>query len=345
MINTRYNTTPTDNMIGSVTKSGEEGEYDWGQTQKSSDDSIQNLKAELYKRLNDYKRLNEKKLPDEKAKIIQKAFRKRNNKTQKKEKKRKKSPSLSSDDEVADISETRGFTPIGMTSKSSSEPSLYNLDKELVIPKTKRLRSQDDIVRLAEQIDEDSTNNTPSKRLAKDLDKLTFEHYHKQREQRGGNPDKISYLNGRIENIEKQILDLKGLIENIEKQILDLKEKKDSNGRVIEFLDDDSRIPKINGLEREKKILINRKEKLEREKEDLIDRKEKLESELSPYEKKYGKQTDILLENALRDIREHKEKVRELEQRFPELYPPYRGGKKKSRRKLRKSGRKTKRRK
>ena len=79
MINPRY-ATPTDNIIGSVMKSGEEGQYDWGQTQKSSDDSIRKLKAELYRLLNE-------KIPDEKAKIIQKAFRKRNNKTQKERKK------------------------------------------------------------------------------------------------------------------------------------------------------------------------------------------------------------------------------------------------------------------
>ena len=55
--------TPTDNIIGSVMKSGEEGQYDWPNSKVWW--SIRKLKAELYRLLNE-------KIPDEKAKIIQK---------------------------------------------------------------------------------------------------------------------------------------------------------------------------------------------------------------------------------------------------------------------------------
>lgn len=310
MINTRY-TTPTDNMIGSVMKSGEEGQYDWGQTQKSSDDSIRKLKAELYLRL------NEKKLPDEKAKIIQKAFRKRNNKTQKKEKKRTRSPSpsVSPDPELSGINsefynyEGNMIEPIaiGSPKKVSSEPTLTKL---LSPSPTKKSKSAENLEAIVYQ---DRRAHTPSKGLAEEFNRIfTFEEQHKQREQRGGNPEKISYLERRIDNIDKQILDLK--------------EKKDSKGRVIEFLDDDSRIPKIIELELEKK--------------DLINRKEKLESKLSLYDQKYAEKAN----NLLLEILKQKEKTDELLKENPKKPSVY-GGKKKSRRKLRKSGRKTKRRK
>ena len=337
MINTRY-TTPTDNMIGSVTKSGEEGQYDWGQTQKSSDDSIRKLKAELYRSL------NEKKLPDEKAKIIQKAFRKRNNKTQKKEKKRKKSPSLSSDDEVADISEIRGFTPIGMTSKSSSEPSLYNLDKEVVKPIKKKVRSQDDLVRLAQRIDEDSTNNTPSKRLAKDLDKITFENYHKQREQRGGNPRAVYYnnvinnLKARNEELNENITELEN---KIKKEYLETifigkhppSELLDEHYKELDKLYNETLKKELLELE-ENSHKITFYESLKRgiEKNDTS----------VPYQDTRFQRDARLLESKLRKEIERAYEL--LEERFPP-HPPSNGGKKKSRRKLRKSGRKTKRKK
>ena len=289
MINTRY-TTPTDNMIGSVTKSGEEGQYDWGQTQKSSDDSIRKLKAELYRRL------NEKKLPDEKAKIIQKAFRKRNNKTQKKEKKRIRSPSpsVSPDPELSGINseffnyEGNMIESIGSPKKVSSEPTLTKL---LSPSPTKKSKSAENLEAIVYQ---DRRAHTPSKGLAEEFNRFTFENYHKQREQRGGNPEKISYLNGRIEYVQREIDKLT--------------KKKTKDGRKIELLDDHHHELEI----------------FENQLQDLINRKKELENNQSFYQRHYFAPINKNIEEKLRDQN---------------------GGKKKSRRKLRKSGRKTKRRK
>ena len=312
MINTRY-TTPTDNMIGSVTKSGEEGQYDWGQTQKSSDDSIRKLKAELYRSL------NEKKLPDEKAKIIQKAFRKRNNKTQKKEKKRIRSPSpsVSPDPELSGInSEFYNYQgnmiepiSIGSPKKVSSEPTLTKL---LSPSPTKKSRSATD---LAELVRQDRRADTPSKALAQGLNEITFEEHHKQREQRGGNPDasQIAFLKSQIDDLTSQIDDLTSQIAYIKKEISDFNKK-------------NARLELIDAMEHEIEGLYYQLPELEIE-------KARLEKELDNYKNKLY---DVLI----LDIREHKEKAKELLKNNHSN-----GGKKKSRRKLRKSGRKTKRRK
>lgn len=303
--------TPTEDIIGSsVLKSGEEGQYDWGQTQKSSDDSIRKLKAELYRRL------NEKKLPDEKAKIIQKAFRKRNNKTQKKEKKRTRSPSpsVSPDPELSGINsefynyEGNMIESIGSPKKVSSEPILTKL---LSPSPTKKSRSAND---LEAQVREDRAD-TPSKALAQGLNEITFEEHHKQREQRGGNPDasQIAFLKSHIANLTNQIDDLTSQIAYIKKEISDFNKK-------------NVRLELIDTMELEIYELYYQLRELEIE-------KARLEKELDNYKNKLY---DVLI----LDIREHKEKAKELLKNNHSN-----GGKKKSRRKLRKSGRKTKRRK
>merc|ERR1711916_241122 len=210
------------NIIGSVMKSGEEGQYDWGQTKKSSDDSIRGLKAELYRRL------NEKKIPDEKAKIIQKTFRKRNNKTQKKEKKRIRSPSpsVSPDLELSVINsefhnnEENMIKPIVSSKKASSEPTLTKL---FAPSPTKKSRSAND---LEAQVREDRAD-TPSKALAQEFnEKITFEDHHnqRQREQRGGNSDedKIAHLTSQIADINKKIEDFNNKYEG--KELIDTME-------------------------------------------------------------------------------------------------------------------------
>ena len=293
MINTRY-TTPTDNMIGSVTKSGEEGQYDWGQTQKSSDDSIRKLKAELYRLL------NEKKIPDEKAKIIQKAFRKRNNKTQKKEKKRIRSPSpsVSPDAELSGINpefyndEENMIKSIGSPKKVSSEPTLTKL---LSPSPTKKSRSAND---LEAQVRQDRAD-TPSKGLAEEFNRFTFEDHHnqRQREQRGGNSDenKIAYLTSQIADINKKIEDFNNKYGGLE-------------------LNDELET-EINGLKNQLQELENEKKRLEKDLEIFNDK---------PYN----------------DVIDEIQVLKDRAARLSNL-----GGKKKSRRKLRKRGRKTKRRK
>lgn len=342
MINTRY-TTPTDNMIGSVTKSGEEGQYDWGQTQKSSDDSIRKLKAELYRRL------NEKKLPDEKAKIIQKAFRKRNNKTQKKEKKRIRSPSpsVSPDPELSGINsqffnyEGNMIESIGSPKKVSSEPTLTKL---LSPSPSKKSRSAND---LEAQVREDRAD-TPSKALAQELnEKITFEDHHKQREQRGGNPraDKIIYYNNVINT-------LKARNEELTENITELENNNIKNEYLEKIFKGKPPSELLEEHYKELDELYNDNETLKKElKKELEENSYKIrffESLKKGIEKN---DTSVPNENTMFQRRarlletELRKEIEKAEELLEEPYPAPNGGKKKSRRKLRKSGRKTKRRK